>query len=78
MDELDEITFDVDKKVEKDKESNEAESELEPSLSKRKIYTDQGNLEIRSLHAKNIEGDLILQPEFQRGFVWDSIRCSRL
>ncbi|MCJ7444488.1 MAG: DUF262 domain-containing protein [Methanotrichaceae archaeon] len=79
MDELDEITFDEDQ-VEEDKgqKSNEAEPGFESSLSKRKIYTDQGNLEIRSLHDKNIEGDLILQPEFQRGCVWDSIRCSRL
>ena len=76
MDELDEMTFDEDK-VDESK-VDEDEVRFESPLSKRKIYTDQGNLEIRSLHDKKIEGDLILQSDFQRGFVWDSKRCSRL
>lgn len=76
MDELDEMTIDDDK--DKDRQQNDDEIKSELPFSARKIYSDQGNLEIRSLHDKKKEGDLILQPDFQRGFVWDSTKCSRL
>lgn len=50
--------------------------EVEPS--KRKIYTDKGDPEIDSLYGKWKRGKLILQPEFQRHFVWDNTKSSRL
>ena len=74
MDGLDEMTFDGDE----DKKPNEDEVGFDSPLSKRKVYKDQGNLEIDSLRGKEERGELVLQPDFQRGFVWDSIRCSRL
>lgn len=74
MDELDEMTFEGDK----DDNSIEEDVGFGSSLSKRKVFTDQGNLEIDSLRGKEERGELVLQPDFQRGFVWDSIRCSRL
>lgn len=46
--------------------------------SKRKVYTDQGDPEIESLYRKWKDGDLNIQPDFQRGFVWDIIKASRL
>ena len=46
--------------------------------SKRKVYTDQGDPEIESLYRKWKDGDLDVQPDFQRGFVWDVIKASRL
>ncbi len=42
------------------------------------IYTDQGDPEIESLHGKYKRGKLIIQPDFQRHFVWDTQKSSRL
>lgn len=47
-------------------------------LSKRKVYTDQGDPEVEGLYGKFKRGKLIAQPDFQRYFVWDEIKCSRL
>lgn len=44
----------------------------------RTIYTDKSDPEISSLHKKHKRGKLILQPDFQRYFVWDKAKCSRL
>lgn len=43
-----------------------------------KLYTDQGDPEIESLRGKDERGKLILQPDFQRQFVWDAGKASRL
>ena len=53
-------------------------TELEVPETKRSVYTDQGDLEIDSLYRKWKKGILIIQPDFQRGFVWDISRASRL
>ena len=56
-------------------------NDLEPlnlPESKRKVYTEQGDPEIESLYRKWKDGDLDIQPDFQRGFVWDIIKASRL
>ncbi len=55
------------------------EEEIEEISSiKRKVYTDQGDPEIDSLYRKYKDGDLIIQPDFQRQFVWDVAKSSRL
>lgn len=69
-------------------ESCETEQELEfdqqleedtsPISSDRKIFTDKGDPEVDSLHGKWKRGKLILQPKFQRLFVWDDTKSSRL
>ena len=72
---------------EETKELNEIEFEqpleeeiesIEVPSSKRKVYTDQGDPEVESLHGKYKRGKLIIQPEFQRHFVWDAQKSSRL
>ena len=45
---------------------------------KRKIYTELADPEIESLHGKFKRGKLIVQPDFQRQFVWDTAKASRL
>jgi Protein of unknown function DUF262/HNH endonuclease len=45
---------------------------------KRTIRTKSADPEIVSLHGKYKRGKLILQPHFQRLFVWDRIKASRL
>lgn len=77
MDELDEMIIDEDTEGDKDEKSID-EIGFEPTSPKRKVYTDQGDPEIESLYGKNLRGKLVIQPDFQRGFVWDSARCSRL
>ena len=51
---------------------------IEVPPDKRKIYTELGDPEVESLHGKFKRGKLIVQPDFQRQFVWDSIKASRL
>jgi Protein of unknown function DUF262. len=51
---------------------------IEVPSDKRKIYTELGDPEIESLHGKFKRGKLIIQPDFQRQFVWDSAKASRL
>jgi len=68
-------------------ESNEIEFEqpLEEDVeqitvapTKRKLYTEQGDPEIESLFGKYKRGKLLIQPDFQRQFVWDGTKASRL
>lgn len=61
--------------IDQPKEDSEA---LEVPELKRKVYTDQGDPEIDSLYRKWKDGDLDIQPDFQRGFVWDITTASRL
>ena len=58
---------------------NEKDNDEQDDLSgKRKIYPEQGDPEIDSLHKRFLKGRLNVQPEFQRQFVWDEIKSSRL
>lgn len=61
--------------IDQPKEDSEA---LEVPELKRKVYTEQGDPEIDSLYRKWKDGDLDIQPDFQRGFVWDITKASRL
>lgn len=56
----------------------EEEEESVEVPSRQKIYTDKGDPEIESLYGKYQRGKLILQPDFQRHFVWDKKKSSRL
>lgn len=61
-----------------DEQIQDDSTELEVPETKRFVYTDQGDPEIDSLYRKWKKGILIIQPDFQRGFVWDISRASRL
>ncbi len=50
----------------------------EPSVERRKIFTDKLDPPIESLFIKYKRGDLILDPLFQRRPVWDLVRQSKL
>lgn len=52
--------------------------QVETTPERRRIYTDKGDPEIDSLYGKFKRGKLILQPDFQRHFVWDIKKSSRL
>lgn len=58
------------------------ESDESPDLSsttrEREILTKAGDPEVFALHDKYKRGKLILQPDFQRQFVWDRKKSSRL
>lgn len=43
-----------------------------------RIHTASGDLEIDSLHNKKKRGKLVLQPDFQRQYVWDAVKASKL
>jgi uncharacterized protein with ParB-like and HNH nuclease domain/predicted transport protein len=56
---------------------NEKEEDFDLS-SKRTIFTEQGDPEVDSLYRRHLKGRLNVQPDFQRQFVWDKIKSSRL
>src|SRR6266576_2016870 len=56
----------------------EEEVEEVTAPTERQIYTDQGDPEIESLYGKYKRGRLVIQPDFQRQFVWDEKKSSRL
>ncbi|SEA83552.1 MULTISPECIES: GmrSD restriction endonuclease domain-containing protein [Acidovorax] len=58
-------------------ESDDTEDVALPAESK-KIFTSSGDLEIDSLHNKKTRGRLVLQPDFQRQYVWDAVKASKL
>jgi hypothetical protein len=47
-------------------------------MSPRRVYADQGDPEVESLYGKYKRGKLVVRPEFQRQFVWDALKSSRL
>jgi hypothetical protein len=57
---------------------DEESSVLQIPEDKRRIHTGQADPEIDSLHGKYKRGKLVLQPDFQRQFVWDAKKSSRL
>ncbi|MGB4655468.1 MAG: DUF262 domain-containing protein [Bacteroidales bacterium] len=66
--ERDEIQFD---------EQSEDKQDYEEKLS-RNIVTDKADPEVDSLYRKYKKGILDVQPKFQRHFVWDKAKASRL
>jgi uncharacterized protein with ParB-like and HNH nuclease domain len=56
---------------------NEKEEDFDLS-SKRTIFTEQGDPEVDSLYRRHLKGRLNVQPGFQRQFVWDKTKSSRL
>lgn len=52
--------------------------ELNLSLSQREVLTRAGDPQVTALHRNYQRGRLVLQPEFQRQFVWDRKKASRL
>ena len=44
----------------------------------RQVFSDSQNLSIRELYEQYQDGELILQPDFQREFVWDAKKINRL
>jgi uncharacterized protein with ParB-like and HNH nuclease domain len=51
---------------------------IEVPSSSRKVFTTVADPEVEGLHSKRKSGRLIVQPDFQRQFVWDTTRASRL
>jgi len=70
MSETDEIEF--EQPLEEDVD------QITVAPTKRKLYTEQGDPEIESLFGKHKRGKLLIQPDFQRQFVWDGAKASRL
>lgn len=54
------------------------EEDVQIAPEDNRIHTSSGDLEIESLHNKKKRGRLILQPDFQRQYVWDAAKASKL
>lgn len=51
---------------------------IELTQDKRRVYSDKSDKSIYELFRQYSEGDLILDPDFQRGYVWDDKKASLL
>jgi Protein of unknown function DUF262/HNH endonuclease len=51
---------------------------IEILKSRRKVYTELADPEIEALLGKSKRGKLVVQPDFQRHFVWDQVKASKL
>lgn len=70
MADIDEMEFDAP--LEEDTEN------LGLAPNKRAVFTDPSDAQIEVLYNKYKRGKLIVQPDFQREYVWDTKRASRL
>lgn len=59
-------------------EETEDNSPLEISSERRRVKTDKQDLPVETLYGRVNQGKLNLQPEFQRNFVWNKSKASRL
>ncbi len=67
----------VDEDIVFDSEA-EGDEDLHLASEQREVLTRPGEPEVRSLYDKHKKGRLVLQPDFQRNFVWDRKKASRL
>jgi len=66
-----EITF-------SDREEGEELPPVEAAQGQRRVYSQTSDPTIEGLYSRFHRGRLVLQPEFQRGYVWDDAKASRL
>lgn len=60
-------------------EDEETEEQLTNiPVEQRRVYSDKSDRSIQELYSRYVEGDLILQPDFQRYYVWDDKKASLL
>lgn len=59
-------------------QENEDDEDMPLEMEARSIFTEKKDREVEALHGKFVKGRLILQPDFQRKFVWDKGKASRL
>jgi len=64
--------------VEIDDDADEPDEKLSVEHGNRPIFSDTVTAQVSGLHDKFKRGKLIVQPDFQRDFVWDKKRASKL
>ncbi|MGB0917535.1 MAG: DUF262 domain-containing protein [Flavobacteriales bacterium] len=76
--EIKDIQEEPENEIQFENEEPNQELEIEEDGQVAKIYTEKGDPEIDGLFGKWKRGKLDIQPEFQRYFVWDKAKSSRL
>lgn len=59
-------------------EESEDDAPLDIPQSRRRVKTEKQDLPVETLHMWTRRGKLNLQPDFQRFFVWNNVKASRL
>lgn len=59
-------------------EDDEDDVPLEVAPDQRQVKTEKQDVPVDALHARVKKGKINLQPDFQRNFVWNNIKASRL
>lgn len=67
-----------DESLQFDQPLEEEVEKIDVESGKRKVFTAQGDPEVESLFNKFKRGRLVVQPDFQRHFVWDTKKSSKL
>jgi len=68
-----------DYKLEIDLENDDdQEGESVEAFERRNIYTEPSDPSVESLYARSKKGRLVIQPEYQRKYVWDDLKASKL
>lgn len=75
---MNQIVTTADDEIQFEEDETGDYGDLRLKESSRTIRTDSADPEIESLHGKWKRGRLVLQPNFQRQYVWDSAKASRL
>jgi hypothetical protein len=70
------MTTDTDNQIELESEEEHAESPDVNRGEERKIFSSSSDPTIKDLYDRFKDGELRLQPDFQRQFVWDATRSS--
>lgn len=61
-----------------EEEEREEPPPVEVAQGERRVYSEKSDPTIEGLYSQFRRGRLALQPEFQRGYVWDDAKASRL
>ena len=75
---MSDLTTDTEEMVVEDENVSEPDVPLVPLTEARRIRTQSADPTIRDLYNRYKENDLALDPDYQRHFVWDRIKSSRL
>jgi len=59
-------------------EGDQKPAPIRVAEGQRRVYSDKSDPTIQGLYRRFQKGRLILQPDFQRGYIWDDAKASRL
>ena len=72
------MSIDSTLEIEQQLELEDGELSDSEVFDKKNIFTESSDPSIESLHSRSKKGRLLIQPEYQRKYVWDDLKASKL